>query len=55
MSEAKYPVISEGAESPVVLGRIKRMKSMQPKPFDEEIARSVGKGERREWLDSYRN
>ncbi|XP_003391259.1 PREDICTED: microcephalin-like, partial [Amphimedon queenslandica] len=41
VSEAKYPVISEGVESPVILGRIKRMKSMQPKPFEEEIARSV--------------
>ena len=45
VSEAKYPVISEGMESPVVLGRIKRMRSMQPKPFEEEIARSVGKRE----------
>ena len=43
VSEAKYPVILEGTESPVVLGRVKRMRSMQPKPFEEdEIARSVG-------------
>ena len=44
VSEAKYPVLSrEGAGgSPVVLGRIKRFKSLQPKPLEVEIARSLG-------------
>ena len=49
ISEAKYPVItcdSNGGAlrrgTPVVLGKIKRIKSMQPKPLDEEIARSLG-------------
>ena len=48
ISEAKYPVTSVenermGPRTPIVLGRIKRVKSMQPKPFEEEVARSVGK------------
>ena len=43
VSEAKYPVLNkDGSDSPVVLGRIKRIKSMQPKPLVEEITRSLG-------------
>ena len=43
MSEAKYPVVSKATDSPTVLGKLKRYKSMQPKPIDEgEISRSVG-------------
>jgi microcephalin len=43
VSEAKYPVIGDGGPgTPVMLGRLKRMKSLQPKPFEESVARSVG-------------
>ena len=51
ISEAKYPVITrdstggtctEAGGTPVVLGKIKRIKSMQPKPLEEEIAKSLG-------------
>ncbi len=42
MSEAKYPVLC-GSDSPVVLGKIKRIKSMQPKPLEDEITKSLGK------------
>ena len=45
ISEAKYPVIpgDKNTTSSVVLGKLKRLKSMQPKPIDEdEISRSVG-------------
>ena len=54
ISEAKYPVITRdssetagptGGGTPVVLGKIKRVKSMQPKPLEEEIAKSLG-----EWI-----
>ena len=45
VSEAKYPVTSKDINggTPVVLGKIKRVKSMQPKPFEEQVARSLGK------------
>lgn len=44
MSEAKFPVVSKATDSPTVLGKLKRYKSMQPKPIDEaEITRSVGR------------
>ena len=44
VSEAKYPVLcKDGTDSPVVLGKIKRIKSMQPKPLEEEITKSLGK------------
>ena len=33
--------LTEGG-TPVVLGKIKRVKSMQPKPLEEEIAKSLG-------------
>ena len=46
ISEAKYPVItrdtSDPTSTPVVLGKIKRIKSMQPKPLEEEISKSLG-------------
>ena len=43
MSEAKYPVLcKDGSDSPVVLGKIKRIKSMQPKELEVEITRSLG-------------
>ena len=44
ISEAKYPVVSgEKKECALVLGKLKRLKSMQPKPIDEEqITKSVG-------------
>ena len=44
ISEAKYPVIpGDKNTSAVVLGKLKRLKSMQPKPIDEdEISRSIG-------------
>ena len=46
ISEAKYPVITrdttDASTTPVVLGKIKRIKSMQPKPLEEEIAKSLG-------------
>jgi hypothetical protein len=42
VSEAKYPVLC-GSDSPVVLGKIKRIKSMQPKPLEDEITKSLGK------------
>ena len=46
ISEAKYPVITrdtaDASSTPVVLGKIKRIKSMQPKPLEEEIAKSLG-------------
>ena len=37
--------IEEGVSTtPVVLGKIKRIKSMQPKPFaEEDVLKSVGK------------
>jgi len=39
--EGKYPAIFDQNSDPVVLGKIKRIKSMQPKSFDEEeIARN---------------
>ena len=41
VSEAKYPVLC-GGDSPVVLGKIKRIKSMQPKPLEDEITKSLG-------------
>ena len=41
VSEAKYPVLC-GSDSPVVLGKIKRIKSMQPKPLEDEITKSLG-------------
>ena len=31
-----------GSDSPVVLGKIKRIKSMQPKPLEDEITKSLG-------------
>ena len=44
VSEAKYPaIVNELTGSPVVLGKLKRIKSMQPKPLEEEVARSLGK------------
>ena len=43
VSEPKYPVLCrEGSGTPVVLGKIKRIKSLQPKPLEEEVARSLG-------------
>ncbi|XP_064382263.1 microcephalin-like isoform X2 [Halichondria panicea] len=48
VSEAKYPVLcKDGSDSPMVLGRIKRMKSMQPKPLVEEITRSLERSRKR--------
>ncbi|XP_065898907.1 microcephalin-like isoform X2 [Dysidea avara] len=42
--EGKYPAIFDENSDPVVLGKIKRIKSMQPKSLDEEeITRSVQK------------
>ena len=49
VSEAKYPVISNEGGTPVVLGKIKRVKSMQPKPLEEEVAKSVGACEVHVW------
>ena len=47
VSEAKYPVLGqEEYGTPVVLGRIKRIKSMQPKPFEEQVARLLGTHQR---------
>ena len=43
VSEPKYPVLCrEGSGTPIVLGKIKRIKSLQPKPLEEEVARSLG-------------
>ena len=43
VSEPKYPMLCrEGSGTPVVLGKIKRIKSLQPKPLEEEVARSLG-------------
>ena len=43
VSEVKYPMLCwEGSDSPLVLGKLKRIKSLQPKPLEEEIARSLG-------------
>ena len=32
----------EGSGTPIVLGKIKRIKSLQPKSLEEEVARSLG-------------
>ena len=45
LKDAVSDTISGGgmATTPIVLGRIKRLKSMQPKPFaEDEVTRSVG-------------
>lgn len=43
VSEAKYPIREGGdGRSPIVLGRMKRTRSMQPKPFEKKVMRSVG-------------
>jgi microcephalin len=51
ISEAKYPVITrdtaDASSTPVVLGKIKRIKSMQPKPLEEEIAKSLERNRKR--------
>ncbi|CAI8024599.1 Microcephalin [Geodia barretti] len=51
ISEAKYPVITrdtaDASSTPVVLGKIKRIKSMQPKPLEEEIAKSLERRRKR--------
>jgi microcephalin len=40
-------VIGDGGPgTPVMLGRLKRMKSLQPKPFEESVARSVERKKR---------
>ena len=39
--EGKYPAIFDDNSNPIILGKIKRIKSMQPKSLDEEeITRS---------------
>ncbi|XP_062507282.1 microcephalin-like isoform X2 [Corticium candelabrum] len=45
-SEAKYPVIYNES-TPVILGKLKRMKSMQPKSFDEQLSRSIERAKQR--------
>ena len=41
--EGKYPAIFDENSDPVVLGKIKRIKSMQPKSLDEEEITRSGK------------
>ncbi|KAL5457097.1 hypothetical protein EMCRGX_G034336 [Ephydatia muelleri] len=48
VSEAKYPaIVNDLTGSPVVLGKLKRIKSMQPKPLEEEVAKSLERSRKR--------
>ena len=52
VSEPKYPVLCrEGSGTPIVLGKIKRIKSLQPKPLEEEVARSLERSRKRQRVD----
>lgn len=41
--EGKYPAIFDDNSNPIILGKIKRIKSMQPKSLDEEEITRSGK------------
>lgn len=48
VSEDLFPVISpEEAATPLLVGRLKRTKSMQPKAFEEDVQNSADRGDRR--------
>ena len=44
MSEDLFPVVEpEQAVTPLMVGRLKRTKSMQPKAFEEDVQNSAGR------------
>lgn len=48
VSEDLFPVVvPEQAVTPLMVGRLKRTKSMQPKAFEEDVQNSAERGERR--------
>lgn len=48
MSERLFPVASPGKATPAGLVRLRKLKSMQPKEFDEEVAHSVERQQRKQ-------